>query len=48
MVQILYRQGYLNFTLNSELLGTKFEPFTGRFPAFVRHDRGLKRKAFDF
>jgi hypothetical protein len=30
-----------------ELLGTKFEPFTGRFSSFKRVDRGLKRKVFD-
>ena len=32
---------------NCELLGTKFEPFTGRFPDFKRVDGGLKSKVFD-
>jgi len=30
-----------------ELLDTKFEPFTRRFPAFKRVSRGLKIKVFD-
>lgn len=46
---LFYNKSYVFFLVpRCELLGTKFEPFTRRFPDFKRVNRGLKMNAFDF